>query len=428
MPSYPVTEPAGPVSAEQLLDAARAVGDRLDELALWGVEGVAWVGLRPIQERYWNLSPLGPDLYSGMPGVALFLAYLGEVTGEPRYRRLAEGTLSTIAFQVDHELWPRATIGAFGGWGGLIYAYTHLGSLWDRADLHDRAEALVESLPEKVAADDRYDIIDGAAGCLVSLLALYRVRPSPATLAVAVQCGERLLEQARPMAAGGIGWVTPLGPEPLTGFSHGAAGISWALLALAEETGDARFREAALASLAYERALFSPDAENWPDLREGEEPSSFICAWCQGAPGIGLSRVAMLPYLDTAETRAEIEAAVRTTLARGFGKNHSICHGDLGNLELVAASARLGGASAPPAEVERLRAVVLESIGRHGWLCGVPLGVETPGLMSGLAGIGYGLLRLAVPERVPSVLMLEPPLAAASAVAAPFEADQPTAW
>ena len=29
-----------------------------------------------------------------------------------------------------------------------------------------------------------------------------------------------------------------------------------------------------------------------------------------------------------------------------------------------------------------------------------PLGAETPGLMNGLAGIGYGLLRLGAPERV----------------------------
>ena len=39
-----------------------------------------------------------------------------------------------------------------------------------------------------------------------------------------------------------------------------------------------------------------------------------------------------------------------------------------------------------------------------GWKCGLPQGHETPGLMMGLAGIGYGLLRLAWPERVPSVL------------------------
>ena len=44
---------------------------------------------------------------------------------------------------------------------------------------------------------------------------------------------------------------------------------------------------------------------------------------------------------------------------------------------------------------------------KEGWLCGVPLAVETPSLMVGLAGMGYQLLRLAAPERVPSVLLLE---------------------
>lgn len=45
----------------------------------------------------------------------------------------------------------------------------------------------------------------------------------------------------------------------------------------------------------------------------------------------------------------------------------------------------------------------------QGWLCGIPLGVESPRLMPGLAGIGYQLLSLAEPEFVPSLLTLEPP-------------------
>jgi lantibiotic modifying enzyme len=36
--------------------------------------------------------------------------------------------------------------------------------------------------------------------------------------------------------------------------------------------------------------------------------------------------------------------------------------------------------------------------------------IDSPGLMNGLAGIGYALLRLAEPERVPSVLTLAPPV------------------
>ncbi|MBD0363413.1 MAG: type 2 lantipeptide synthetase LanM, partial [Coleofasciculus sp. C3-bin4] len=115
------------------------------------------------------------------------------------------------------------------------------------------------------------------------------------------------------------------------------------------------------------------------------------------------------PHLDNAEIRAEIDTALKTTFTQGFGLNHCLCHGDLGNLELLLqASLVLNDPKLRP-PVNRLAAIILESINEHGWLCGIPLGVETPGLMTGLAGIGYGLLRLAEPTRIPSVLTLTPP-------------------
>jgi lantibiotic modifying enzyme len=188
-------------------------------------------------------------------------------------------------------------------------------------------------------------------------------------------------------------------------------------------TGAERFRTAALAALAYERHLFSPEAGNWPDLRDlprsGKRrdagQSVFSTGWCHGAPGIGLARLRSLPHLDDATTRAEIDAALADTLAHGFGRDHSLCHGDLGNLELLLqASETLDDTgSGPPARLRarasEIAASVLESIEREGWRCGNPTGVESPGLMTGLAGIGYGLLRLAEPARIPSVLVLAAP-------------------
>ena len=193
--------------------------------------------------------------------------------------------------------------------------------------------------------------------------------------------------------------------------------MAWALLKLAAATGEARFRDAALAAIAYERSLFSSEAGNWPDLREfakvdpakDDGQAEFMSAWCHGAPGIGLARLGSLSYLDNPEIRAEIDVALRTTLAQGFGGNHSLCHGDLGNLELLLQASQVLPDPQWKAQTARIASAILESIDQHGWLCGVPLGVETPGLITGLAGIGYGLLRLAEPERVPSVLTLEPP-------------------
>jgi lantibiotic modifying enzyme len=105
----------------------------------------------------------------------------------------------------------------------------------------------------------------------------------------------------------------------------------------------------------------------------------------------------------------EINTALQTTLAQGFGLNHSLCHGDLGNIELLLQASQMLNDPQWQAKVDYFAAAILESIDRDGWLSGIPSGVESPGLMTGLAGIGYGLLRLADPARVPSVLTLAPP-------------------
>ena len=76
--------PAGPEACAdrgRLLAAARAVGDRIEALALRDEHGASWIGLDPGPRGHWALTPMGADLYGGLAGQALFLAYLGAVTG-----------------------------------------------------------------------------------------------------------------------------------------------------------------------------------------------------------------------------------------------------------------------------------------------------------------------------------------------------------
>jgi lantibiotic modifying enzyme len=249
------------------------------------------------------------------------------------------------------------------------------------------------------------------------LLSLYAVAPSEATLAVAIQCGDHLIARAKPQHSG-IGWSTKLEETPLTGFAHGNAGIALNLLRLAAVSGEERFRQTALAAMEYERSLFSLERRNWPDLRkefrlqatgEQQEDNSYMVAWCHGAPGIGLARLESLKYMNDEPLQAEIEAALQTTLAHGFGLNHCLCHGDMGNLEFVLGATKLPRFSHYEEQTQGLTSAILESIEREGRVTGVPMGVETPGLMIGIAGTGYELLRAASPERIPSVLLLAPP-------------------
>jgi lantibiotic modifying enzyme len=316
---------------------------------------------------------------------------------------------------LDRERGYTLTIGGYVGWGGAVHALAQLGTLWHDEALLDEAERLVALIPPLLEQDDTLDVLSGAAGCAAALLALDAVRSSSFALEVATACAEHLLARAVPVP-GGIGWRAD-GLPALTGFTHGAAGIAWSLLGVAHRTGDERFREAARAAIAAERALVDPAAGNWPDLRppdlgghaNADGTPEFMTTWCHGAPGIGLARLRSVALDADAEAWKEAAIAARTTRRHGFGGGHSLCHGDLGNLEiLVTASERLG-LDRDALGIDALLGAILDSIDRDGWVCGVPAGLESPGLMTGIAGTGYAFLRLADPETIPSILTLEPP-------------------
>lgn len=411
-----LTEPLTPSepTRERLVEQARAIGERLHRLALEDEEGASWIGIEPRSSQEWQVGPVGIDLYAGLSGIVLFLAYLGATLDEVRFTSLAARAFSSLRTQLARQpqSWRRRGAGAFTGVAGYVYLLSHLSSLWQSRETLRDAEHMVPTLVELIDADTTFDVMGGTAGCIAALLSLHAVAPGSAALAAAIRGGHRLVACARPQAAG-VGWQG-LGPEhaPLTGFSHGNAGIAWALLRLFEVTGQMCFLDTALAGLEYERRLFSSSHDNWPDLRVCASPETGFAAqvaWCHGAPGIVLSRLDTLAAADEPRTRAEIAAGLRTTIACGLGSNHSLCHGVMGNLETLSnAGERLNDATIL-GEATRLAGLTLASIEAHGLVTGVPNGTETPGLMVGTAGIGYGLLRLAFAERVPSVLLLQPP-------------------
>jgi len=416
--AYELIEPAAQATDEQLIAAACDIGDRLESLALINEKDVSWIGVALVNEKHWSLLPMGVDFYNGLPGIALFLAYLGAVTGVERYTKLAEATINSIRRNPHYVNSLKHSIGGFTGLGGWIFVLTHLSILWKQPELLAEAESFVDLLPPLIEKDEQLDFLGGAAGLIVVLNGLYSCAPSERTLAAAIKCGDHLLSHAKDMDHG-IGWQTSMSSTPLAGFSHGTAGIAYALSVLGELSGADRFRDAALKGMSYERSIFSSRMSNWPDLRKVESAGASIeeyddtlysmFAWCHGAPGVGLARLCSLPCVNDESMRKEITIALQATMKNGFGRNHSLCHGDLGNLELLLRASQTLKDAEGHSQVRRMASIILESINNQGWLCGIPLGVESPGLMSGLAGIGFGLLRTAKPYDVPSPLVLDAP-------------------
>ncbi|MGC4759094.1 type 2 lanthipeptide synthetase LanM family protein [Micromonospora trifolii] len=421
---YQVTAATVPADVDRFVAAACAAGDRLLLSADTGEDSIAWLGHTLVADKIWQLGPVGIDLYSGLSGIALFLGYLGEVSGEQRFRSAAEVAAGMLVRQIDlldetpTESLENFTVGAFNELGGPLYALSHLGVLWQRDDLVDAAGRIVPVLLHLAPQDEAYDVISGAAGAILALLALHAARPSEPVLDAARTFARILADKAEP-AGDGIGWAGAVNPSrPLAGFSHGGSGIAVALARLDRALGNRDHLPLVEGAMRYERSAFDPEHMCWLDLRDTTPERYSMVAWCHGGPGIALARADLAGYVDDRELLDRDLCDASTGMLRfgltgevitGTG-NHSICHGDLGNVEALLATARARGDEDAARQAELVAASILDYIDRDGWLCGVPLGAETPGLMSGIAGIGYNLLRLALPDRVPSVLLVEPPV------------------
>ncbi|MEM8963378.1 MAG: type 2 lanthipeptide synthetase LanM family protein, partial [Acidobacteriota bacterium] len=407
------TTPLGetePVSTDRLIELASTIGEALATNCLEERESIRWLGLQPTMAGAYQIALSGTGLYSGQPGITLFLAYLAALSDHDRLRAVAELSCATLLDDVRHDT-PAdiRKIGAFDGLTGLLFTFVHLASLWQRSDLLEHALDLCARIDPWIDDDQRFDVVHGAAGTILALAAIHDMRPRPAILETMVRCGDHLLAHAR-HDENGASWLTsPEATVPLAGFAHGTAGIATALVELAARVDEGRFLEVAHQALRYERGLFSPEHGNWPDLRTDAKQPHDLYYWCHGAPGIGLGRTLVLRHEDNAECREDLELALRATTAHGFGLNHSLCHGDLGNLDILRVAATTTHADWLHEIIDTQATRLATEISEYGWRCGLPMEVESPGLMVGLAGVGYGLLRLAEPRRVPSLLALEPP-------------------
>ena len=417
---------------DRFLAAAVQIAHQICRDAIWYGDHCNWVGAAreegPDGQPTLAYRSLGPDLYGGTSGVAVFLAHAHDAAGEPSARRASLGAIHHAIATLDRLNGPGGA-GLYTGRLGVALAAAWVGAVLQEGGLLEQAASIVDRLEPFDGKE--YDLLSGRAGAIVGMLVLRRLLDDDELLDRALRFGDELLEGAD-RTRDGFSWASPSYPTfgNLTGFSHGAAGGASALLELFAATGDPVYRQGAEQACAYERSLYDPEARNWPDLRAPpgrEEPAapSFATFWCHGAPGIALSRLRGYQVLQDETLRAEACVAVQTTseaVTAGLSArsgNYSLCHGHAGNAEVLLEAATLLGPGHGPGRdlaLEVAEAGVESYADRsEPWPCGTYEGV-TPNLFLGLAGIGLFYLRLHDP-RIPTPVALRPGVFAPSAPA-----------
>ena len=378
---------------------------------------VAWIA-PVLTPTGWSIQPLQQDLYNGISGLTLLLgAYLRETAAgrvDPIHEvdRLFAAALHTLHLGEakrerlgDDGLKVRPLPpGAYLGLGSQIWTYVVLAH-WglDGGDGLQRARKLADQIPAAAAVDDVHDVLSGSAGAIVPLLALAGKTGDESYIRMASQLGNLLHERAK-HRDGQAYWPDANSPEGMGGFAHGVTGVGWALTRLARATGSARHEQLALEAFAFEDALFDEQEQNWRDLRMLED-SKTAAAWCHGSVGIGLAHLNLDSTVSQEATRKFVRRAAAATWRLGMGWNHCACHGDLGAWELLdhAITAR----EAPKElSAQYLLDIILTSLEQHGPSCGMGRDAFAPGLLPGLGGVAYQLLRAHPEHDLPSILTL----------------------
>lgn len=348
--------------------------------------------------------PLGPYLFTGTLGNALFFAALARVSEENDHQELARRALAPLRSEIHSIVGDPARaqrikqpLGGLSGLGSLVYGLVRIGDLLEdpslSADAH-LASALLTI--DRIDSDENLDVMTGSAGALLTLLALDQRRPEAnlngvTPLELASVCAHHLLRSHHILCASGEAGV-PARPPFWRGFCHGTAGICTALLRLYARTGQPELWS------AVER-IFAAERLGDEDFYAGV-PNS----WCKGAPGIALGRIEALELSTDRLLEQEVAAALAVTSAPTLEPSDDLCCGNAGRLDTLVQISRKRTEPALLHQAFELAGRILERTRKNGSYSqrlASEHGLDLR-FFPGLAGIGYALLRLLTPE-VPCV-------------------------
>ncbi|MCF6407047.1 hypothetical protein L3C95_29390 [Chitinophaga filiformis] len=370
------------------------------------------------------LLPETTDIFNGSAGTILFFLTLYRYQPDNRYIDCCKRVLNRLLKKTYQHSPAYYTF--YTGATGLIYVcicmYETTGAYSYIEEGVRLALYLKQGFQSGVVKDD---LLSGHAGNLLVITYLYAHSGEQSLLAIIKQISDTLIAHAR-IADTGLKWDNEkFAYDSLTGFSHGAAGIAYALLETGRYFGDETLRYLGEEALAYEMRYYDTAKNNWMDLRVNSlqippeeildwnlesfrKRMSDACSWAHGAVGATLTRLHAWHLTGNDLYAEQAGRGIERTLqdiSAPSRNNYTLCSGYGGHIMLLLkASQVLGDASLHTQAVTYARDA-LRFFKQHGtYNTYAAVHAEDPALLSGLAGMGYLFLQFLLPYNGNTVL------------------------
>ena len=378
------------VSGSSVETALEAIVKRISDYAIWNQDNTSCIFIEPNLGERAAMGVIMDNLYHYI-GTIWFLFAYAEYTGKEKDMRLANASLKGLACIYPEKNYIKSTA-AFSGYFSYIYLYCNLYQLTGDFVYKEKYLSLLRQISEYDPAQEAsIDVMTGLSG---AVLILAHMEEKGST-----DIGKKLLAAYADLLSQKVDAQTEL----LTGFSHGMAGMALALQAAGDVLGKTEYRLKSKRLQQKEDDFFSEKENNWLDLREkGEHCEMF---WCHGAPGILLARSYEKKNKKYFSKYNQIMRDIEECIEKGK-MNDSMCHGNVGNLDILLAISGNIEDNALQKRVKNLSQKLAEKILKNGVEYGIPQMNGLVSFMLGLSGIGYGFLRC-LDSSLPCVLSLE---------------------
>ena len=368
------------------------------------------------------------EIFNGDCGIALFYIALYELDKQQQHLDLAKQILSRM-LRSEKAQTPQFFC-FYSGVPDLIYTCLRVFEVTGEEAYRAKALELTllhrDNIVEKVTM---FDLLNGHAGNLLVLTLVYHYHPQPEVLAIIHQIIDKFIEQVR-VSAIGLKWNHfKYSFDSMAGFSHGASGMAYALMQVAEYFNYDGLHHLAQQALTYEMQYYDANALNWLDLRLGFTrlglpdahlwnintflPGvSDVNAWAHGAVGVGLARLYAHKITGDPLYLEQCKAIVKRCKQDivKMREDYTLCSGYGGMIPFLLRYQQFDQNADLATDILAIANQAMDLYDqKHTYNTFIESNRIDTGLLSGKAGVGYMLINVLTNAGVDDVLCLQLP-------------------
>lgn len=395
---------------EEIIDMCQQIVDRIYEHVIHKSGRILWMNTHimttGVDKRYTYFMEISDRyLYDGTMGMAVFMAAFLKLRPSHKISEIYEKIIEDLFHYTDAPSKEnQLATGAFLGESSIAYGYQLLYRMTGEERFLTYAYKHCCKVAVYLYQDIQYDLVGGNAGAILTFLNMYDLSEQPEYLAFARQAGDFLIAHAVPVK-NGVGWRNISNDGLLGGFAHGCAGIMYALARLAAYVKDEKYLDTAYKAFTYERTMNQPEYGGWRDYRSETPFYMNDFKWCHGTAGVILGWSLAAGYFDeerknqiTNEISKVLQSYPNIVLKEELG----LCHGNFGNI-MIGRLAKVDAWQKSITQNQKMSFSVLKKILSDEERNCILHEHYDYSLMTGWAGIGYGLL-YHLPLGLPGIL------------------------